>query len=124
MPPKDPAAKRAARKRHYDANREKELGASRAWNAANPGRHSANSRRSALLRDFALTPEDYAALLIEQGGVCAICSAPPGTRSLCVDHDHTTGAIRGLLCGPCNRGIGLLRDDPAVLRAAIGYLTR
>lgn len=43
-------------------------------------------------------------------------------RPLVVDHDHTTGAVRGLLCSACNTGIGHLKDDPAVVAAALHYL--
>ena len=44
-------------------------------------------------------------LLAEQGGVCAICGNPPKTRGLSIDHDHKTGAVRGLLCFRCNRAL-------------------
>lgn len=61
-----------------------------------------------------------------QGGVCAICSrAPAGKRHharLHVDHCHDTGRIRGMLCHNCNTAIGLLREDPSVMQAAINYL--
>jgi hypothetical protein len=75
---------------------------------------------------FGITPEDYDRLLEAQGGVCAICKRYPPHRRikrLCVDHDHKTGRIRGLLCSRCNSGIGMLQDDEASLSGAIAYLT-
>lgn len=77
-------------------------------------------RLNHLARSYRLAPTDYDRLLVEQEGVCAICARVPGRLE--VDHDHGTGAIRGLLCGPCNRGIGALGDSPALLRAAADYL--
>ena len=80
---------------------------------------------------FSLTREGYEAMLANQGGRCAICGTtnPCGEGStathlqhLAVDHCHTTGKIRGLLCNPCNRGIGMLKDDPALLEKAATYL--
>jgi len=82
-----------------------------------------------LRRLYGITIEDYEALLARQDGRCAICRAdqPGGTQpedrvSWHVDHDHATGAVRGLLCNRCNRAVGLLRDDPEVCRRAAGYL--
>lgn len=57
-----------------------------------------------------------------QGYRCAICPAPDSDNALHIDHDHGTGEVRGLLCGNCNRALGLMRHDPALLTAAIGYL--
>ena len=48
----------------------------------------------------------------------------PRTEVLCVDHHHFTNEVRGLLCQRCNRAIGLLGDDPTVIRSAINYLTK
>lgn len=61
-------------------------------------------------------------MLEAQGGVCAICRRPSDPAPLHVDHDHRTGAIRGLLCSPCNTAIGLLGDDPDRMMAAAAYL--
>jgi len=91
---------------------------------------------SHLRRAFGITLEQFSALAAEQGGVCAICGEPPvivnyrqsrrqGRQTqprLVVDHDHITGKIRGLLCTPCNRGIGFLKDDPSIVRFALKYL--
>ncbi|WP_435613304.1 endonuclease domain-containing protein [Streptomyces sp. bgisy159] len=71
-------------------------------------------------------------MLAEQGGVCAVCGhLDPAGRELAVDHDHSCcpdaakscgNCVRGLLCWPCNVGIGHLRDDPEILTAAAAYL--
>ena len=68
-------------------------------------------------------------MLEAQGGVCAICEKPERSTSrygrikkLAVDHDHDTGAVRGLLCANCNKGIGNLGDDPDILIAGAAYL--
>jgi hypothetical protein len=75
------------------------------------------------LRRVNATPELYEQLFSKQGGVCRICGeGPKAQRRLCIDHDHGTGQVRGLLCIPCNSGIGKLKDDPALLERAIEYL--
>ena len=73
---------------------------------------------------YGRTEAEYNALADAQGGVCAICGRNDRARALHVDHDHTTGRVRGLLCNTCNRCLGLLKDDAAVLRSAIAYLER
>ena len=60
-----------------------------------------------------------------QDGKCAICGvreAYAPRKRLAVDHDHRTGAIRGLLCGNCNAGLGQFKDNPELLAAAVRYL--
>jgi hypothetical protein len=69
---------------------------------------------------YGLTPVEHADLVARQKGLCAICNEP---KDLCIDHDHKTGQVRGLLCTNCNLGIGNLKDDPEILRKAIAYLT-
>ena len=76
------------------------------------------------LKKFNLTPEEYAQMLEEQNGVCAICNTPPTTQRLAVDHDHETGKVRGLLCRKCNFGIGYLQDNVETLAQAIVYLNK
>jgi hypothetical protein len=73
------------------------------------------------LRDrYGLTPDELAARVAAQEGKCAICRT--STEKLVVDHNHTTDAIRALLCNGCNLAIGHLRDDPERARAAAAYL--
>jgi len=74
-----------------------------------------------LLRDYGITAEDYDAMFSSQGGTCAICKRSQ-TKRLHVDHDHSTGAVRGLLCRACNTAIGMFEDDTERLRNAITYL--
>lgn len=83
--------------------------------------------RTRLKRKYGITAAAYDALLQGQGGVCAICQgarAAQGKRPLVVDHDHATGAVRGILCDYCNVALGRMGDDPARLEAAAAYLRR
>lgn len=67
----------------------------------------------------------YTSLLKKQKGVCAICGGPPvHKKSLSADHDHITKKTRGLLCGPCNTGLGGFKDNIELLQTAIEYLKR
>ena len=75
-----------------------------------------------LKRNYGLTQEDYKKLLEQQKGVCAICGCKPNGKALAVDHNHTTGKIRGLLCHDCNVGIGFLKEDISILQKSIEYL--
>jgi hypothetical protein len=74
---------------------------------------------------YGITLEDYDTLVVKQDGRCAICQTTnPGGRKgrFCIDHDHITGKIRGLLCSPCNRALGGFHDDPRLLQIAAEYL--
>ncbi|WP_432010189.1 endonuclease VII domain-containing protein [Streptomyces cucumeris] len=102
------------------------------WIADNSERASASKRRANLAKNYGLTVAGYDALLRKQGGVCAVCGKDePNAHGrtgkkfrLAVDHCHETGQVRGLLCQKCNRAIGLLSDDPILMRKAISYLLR
>ena len=78
-----------------------------------------------LRRVFGISLEEYERMEQAQQGLCAICKCKcPHRKRLCVDHDHKTKKVRGLLCDPCNRGIEALKDSPEVLRAAAAYLEK
>lgn len=87
-------------------------------------------RDSDLRRKFGINLHDYGEMLLAQEGKCAICgSRDAGTRngekkSLAVDHDHTTGKVRGLLCESCNQGLGKFNDSREVLLKAAAYLEK
>lgn len=82
-----------------------------------------------VLDEYGITEADFRELEAKQGGRCAICSSLPEERStrcrvLSVDHCHETGKVRGLLCDPCNRGLGFLGDSEDSLAKALDYLRK
>jgi hypothetical protein len=94
------------------------------WWLNNKERAQANKRRLELRKRYGITPEMYDQILAQQGGGCAVCGAARDGDELPVDHDHVTGAVRGILCHRCNLAIGSLGDDIDLLKKAIYYLQR
>ena len=82
-------------------------------------RRNANYRKN-----FGITVHQYDLLLNSQKGVCAICFRNEDKKMLHVDHDHSSGIVRGILCENCNRGIGMFKDDIKLLASAINYLKK
>jgi Recombination endonuclease VII len=117
-------AKFVGRKERYarDADyRARESARRRAYHRAHKHEISVRRQGAHLERRYGISRADYAALLARQGGVCAICGKPP-EKTLCVDHCHSTGRIRGLLCRKCNFGLGCYAEDQAAMIAALAYL--
>lgn len=109
--------------RYYSKiNRQKIRGYEKKYLNADPLR----VRNRNLRRTFGITHTDYISLLNAQHGGCAICgrtdSGSKNSPWLFVDHCHTTGKIRGLLCHGCNAGLGSFQENPARLDQAIMYL--
>lgn len=81
----------------------------------------------ALVKAYGITLDQYNQMLNAQNSVCAVClykeTSKRNTR-LCVDHDHKTGKIRGLLCNRCNRSLGLLQDSPNVIKSLLEYILK
>jgi hypothetical protein len=115
--PENREANRRRASTNYYANHEARLERQRVYNTE----HRDEIRDKNRERRFGLTADAFLALRTAQGGACAICRAP-GLSMLSIDHDHTTGKVRGLLCGTCNFMVGHGKDDPALLRAAADYL--
>lgn len=104
----------AERQKRYRKNHPEKVRKSIAdWKARNPDWVRNRSRKRTLAK-FGITEEQYADILTSQNNRCAICKSPDpcGNNDRYVnwpiDHDHTTGEARGLLCGPCNRYLGYL----------------
>lgn len=107
---------RAYNKAYYAANKDK----AKAYRIANKERVE-----DARLQDkYGITAEQRDVMLAAQGFKCAVCStaSPGGQGNWHVDHCHTTGRVRGLLCCNCNRGLGYFRDNSEFLTNAIAYL--
>jgi len=96
------------------------------WRKDNKERHKLTQRKSYLKMMFKITPEDYTRMFTEQKGRCAICQIHQTNLSkiLGVDHNHTTGQVRELLCSKCNSAIGLLKENPVLFQTCISYLDK
>jgi hypothetical protein len=79
-------------------------------------------RKYRCLKRYGITLEDYDKMVADRDGCCDICKKKD--KNLHIDHSHTTGKVRGLLCGSCNRALGLLKDDVKFLEQAIIYLKK
>ncbi len=104
---------------HREKNPEEVEAATRRWREGHP-ENMRMMRNRYKLKKYGLTAEDFFAILEGQGGLCAICGDVLDKPY--IDHDHDTGEVRGLLCLKCNAGIGMLNDDPEILKSAREYL--
>jgi len=75
-----------------------------------------------MVRLYGITIEQYDKMNEKQCGKCLICGGTEPVKRLFVDHDHDTGAVRGLLCGKCNTALGLFGDNAKLLKSATEYL--
>ncbi len=98
--------------------------AAKEWRAANPERHKRNSRRK-WWKDAGINPDLAEAYFKSHNGLCDLCHEPAfNNRAMHMDHDHTTGKIRGMLHSQCNSLLGMARDSPRILILAIEYLNK
>jgi Recombination endonuclease VII len=124
----NPEKRREADRKHRAKNAAHIAETKKIWKAANRDKHGVSNRKWKLKRFGGI--EVFDALLKAQEGMCAICGTDKGSstgkddRRLAVDHCHATGAVRGLLCGNCNRMLGLAKDSPDLLRKAAAYLEK
>lgn len=121
----------ASRKLYREKNKEKIRAYNKKYKEANrhrlktypdkPGKH--------FKRTYGITEEDYQRMLVEQDYVCKICLQPETSKRndtvkrLAVDHCHTTGEVRGLLCSNCNTTLGKYNDSPDMFKRFADYLT-
>ncbi len=128
--------------KYYQKNKDKIIRATLTWRFNNKERCRENNRkwqeknkekcrlvrRKSLCKRYGIKIEDYNEMFLEQNGVCAICERKETSRlrgilgNLNIDHDHTTGKIRGLLCLRCNQVLGRVNDDVGILTKMVDYL--
>jgi len=113
-----PNESRKSSTEYYHRHPEERRAYGAAWKRNNPDKRRAAHRKHM----YGLSHDDFVVLLQSQNGRCAICTGV--LENPFVDHDHTTGAVRGLLCPPCNKAIGFFRDRVDLLTQAIAYLNR
>lgn len=78
----------------------------------------------AIIRKYGVTRSEYLNMLNKQNNTCFICNKPSIKKNLCIDHDHKTNKVRGLLCNNCNSGLGFFKDNIEVLLKATEYLKK
>ena len=98
-------------------DREKRAEYDRRWRTKNPE----GVKKRDLKRRYGISKDDLDVLVAAQAGKCKICQVE---TALQVDHSHETKEIRGLLCQKCNKGLGLFKDNPEILRIAAMYLEK
>ena len=110
--------------KYREMNREKLRKKWREWAQASRYNEPKKNRSRSLKYLYGITVEQYEELLAKQDGHCAVCNRTPDQEKkgvLHVDHDHKTGAVRGLLCSNHNTALGLAQDNPDTLRALAAY---
>lgn len=112
----------------YQLNKNKVSENTKLWIEQNKEKHFQTVRFAAIKRKYGLEANTYIALLQKQNFKCAICNKKEvitnktKTWNLAIDHDHTNGKVRGLLCSQCNLGLGKFKDDITLLQRAVNYL--
>jgi hypothetical protein len=120
MPYKDPEKGRICRKLLHENNRERDNARSKHYSRT----HRNEIRARMMKKKYGLTPEAYGSLFLGQNKKCISCGTTNwGPDGPCVDHDHSTGKVRGILCHDCNMSEGLLKD-PARAQALANYMRR
>jgi hypothetical protein len=124
---KNNARIKVRKRKWYSENSVRLRDAQRARYKAEPEKYRQYFRNQHMKQAYGLSETQYAEWVLKQNGKCAICGQAPSGRNrkewnLDVDHDHITGAVRGLLCSPCNRALGLFTDSKEKLESALVYL--
>jgi len=90
--------------------------------------HAAHRKQKAAHRKarmYGISQAEFDTLLLNQGGVCAICGTNKWNKNgPTIDHDHKTGKVRGILCQPCNSALGYIQDNPKTAQAMAVYLKK
>jgi len=107
-------------KKYRENNKERVAERVKNWAENNRERVREIEKRNRFKREYGITLEERDTMYDNQNGCCSICNTPQET--LCIDHNHITGTVRGMLCTPCNLALGWVRDDINTLENMIEYL--
>lgn len=110
---------KAIQKAWYQSNKKYMSEYKKTWLLEHPSR-SKEFDLQVRVKRYGLSVESFQQMYISQEGLCAICGRDLGRTD--IDHDHTSGVVRGLLCHTCNIGLGAFQDNPDILSRAIQYL--
>jgi hypothetical protein len=127
--------KREYSRRHYAANKEKRKRQARLWAQNNRDKvraigirsrckHKEKRAAARMKKRYGIEPKQYFEILKSQFNLCPICKRDLRIHRRHVDHCHERKIVRGILCGQCNQGIGLLQHSPEVMLNAIKYLSK
>ena len=112
----NPSPQLAQAKKWAEENSEKIKTIQKTWKERHPDKRKLYTRNSRI-RAYGISPETYYEMLQKQGNECAICKAKSTRRAMAIDHDHTTGKVRGLLCDGCNMSLGHIERKEWVEKA-------
>ena len=131
------SCRRDSDNKKYSENKDKMLAERKAWRKNNKDKvkkshakyyksHKKEVKNSMLKSRYGITIDDYNNMFKEQNGKCAICDIHQVAlnKSFCIDHNHETGEVRGLLCSRCNYGLGFFDDSSKNMKSAIRYLKK
>ena len=107
-------------RKEYDNNISNKERANKLRRERHPDKKAYSKRLTRISCLYGLTEEDYVNMMDSQKGMCKICKK--SLDKISVDHCHTTGIVRGLLCSNCNCAIGLFEEDVSILESAIEYI--
>ena len=118
------------RRENYQQNKAAYKARSKAWKKANPEKKQFSNRKNFIKRTYGLSWEEYELMYNKHEGRCAVCKiflqlAPKQDdrdQSACIDHNHSTGEIRGLLCRRCNIAIGFFDENTDRMLNAAAYI--
>ena len=108
-------------KRYYKENRGSIRLKQAVYRLSHLGEEQERHRRGNI-RKYGISEQEYLKMFEQQKGLCYICKNPSPRIRLHIDHDHESKKIRKLLCENCNRGLGMFKESPRFLRAAIKYI--
>jgi hypothetical protein len=122
----NPERTKELNKRWHKNNPERRKELNKRWRENNPEKVKEMEKKSLLKNNYNIDINDYNNMLTLQVSGCTICgkSITENGKALAVDHDHETGAVRGLLCNSCNTALGLFNDNPELLRKAADYIEK